>query len=328
MRWHVASGPILQRLATALPDVRKCPVRLAHFSDIHYTLAPWSNVKESARGKRIIGLLSYSIGGRGRRFGGSPARIAALLDDVDAQGVDHAICTGDLTQVSRSDEFKGIAALFGERLHMPERFTVIPGNHDRYLHHVVQEKLYENEFASLCPGVQSGFPFSKRAHGVRIIGLDPCRPTGINARGECGAAQRQALDAMLKEDLSVPTIVALHYGLIRHDGSLDTANHGMIDAEAVTAILDTSPANIILVAHGHLHHPFTVATKRRTIVCAGSGTDLHLECGYFIYDVDLATGSLQASRRRWNEGAQRFEEADARAFNAAIAEHRGMLFPA
>ena len=38
--------------------------------------------------------------GRGRHFAGSDQRIAKLLEDVDAQGVDHALCTGDVTGVT------------------------------------------------------------------------------------------------------------------------------------------------------------------------------------------------------------------------------------
>jgi hypothetical protein len=49
------------------------------------------------------------------------------LADIDAVGVDHALCTGDVTQMSYAIEFERLSALYGPRLQQPERHTVIPG---------------------------------------------------------------------------------------------------------------------------------------------------------------------------------------------------------
>jgi len=43
-------------------------MRLAHFSDIHYTLSPLSYFRASLEGKRIGGWASYYIGNRRGRF--------------------------------------------------------------------------------------------------------------------------------------------------------------------------------------------------------------------------------------------------------------------
>jgi len=127
--------------------------------------------------------------------------------------VDHALCTGDLTQVSRADEFEGVARVFADRLQEPNRFTVIPGNHDRYIPSAAG--LFERSFSSLS----GSFPFVKHVAGVRIIGLDPCRPTSlVNASGLCGDAQRERLRALLEED----THTAFNAAMTARTGALFT----------------------------------------------------------------------------------------------------------
>ena len=60
-----------------------------------------------------------------------------------------------------------------------------------------------------------------------------------------------------------------------------------------------------------MHRPYVVKTSRRTIICAGSATDLHVKqgCGYHVYEIDPAAHRVRISRRTWNEGPGRYEAA-------------------
>jgi 3',5'-cyclic AMP phosphodiesterase CpdA len=300
-------------------------LRLAHFSDIHYTLSPTAGWPLSARGKRLVASFGYYLRGLGARFKDNPARIAKLLEDVDLAQVDHAICTGDLCSTTLDEELEGLAQLFGPRLTAPERFTVIPGNHDRYVEDAVQRRTFEAALGRLLPGPT--FPAEKiLPGGVRLVVLDPCRPTPAgDASGAVGPAQLAAAEALLAADPNTPTIVALHYGLLRYDGRYDRPLHGLIDAPQLIELLDRSPARIILVLHGHMHRAFTVATAKRTIVCAGSAIDLRTDAGYFIYEIDLETLAVRAERRAWSRLHQRYERADTEVITRAILERRGVL---
>ena len=193
-------------------------MKLAHFSDIHVTHFPLSGKPAL---KRLAAVASYSLAGRGRHFQGSDRRIAKLLEDVDAQGVDHALCTGDLTGVSTEAEFSRVAELFGPRLSQPARYTVIPGNHDRYVRGA--EGLFEQHFAAVSEGGR--FPFVKHlTNEVSVVAIDVARPTSlIDSSGLCGPKQRAALlsiltDASLKGRF---VVMALHYGLLRAEGQRD-----------------------------------------------------------------------------------------------------------
>lgn len=278
-------------------------MKLAHFSDIHLTQMP---LRAGFDAKRLAALGSYYLLGRAARFRGAAERIAVLLSDIDAMQVTHALCTGDVTQVSGVREFEAVAKLFGTRLSQPDRFTCIPGNHDRYV--ASASGGFERHFAALCEG--GHFPFEKQlAPGVRLIAIDAARPTGLfDASGLVGALQRNQLEAMLRRP-SLATqfvIVALHYGLRTASGLRDTRDHRLLDDQELLALLDDPSLPVDLILHGHLHRAFIARSARRWILNAGSATDLGVDCGYYLVDVDPRSWEAQLSRRRWDAGTRRY----------------------
>ncbi len=278
-------------------------MKLAHFSDLHVTHFPLSG---SFALKRLAAVTSYSFGGRGKDFTGSDHRIASLLAHVDAQQVDHALCTGDLTGVSTDAELARAAELFGDRLTQPARFTVIPGNHDRYVSKA--NGAFERHFARLCEGAV--FPAVKHLDSVTLVLLDAARPTSvIDSSGLIGETQRgKALSILTDPSLKDRfVVVALHYGLLRMTGARDRQSHGLRDDVEVMHLLDRDDVTVDLVLHGHLHRPFTIKTKRRHVINAGSATDLHMRCGYNLYDVDAAAHRVAVTRFFWNRDAARYE---------------------
>lgn len=276
-------------------------MRLAHYSDIHATVAPLSQGLGSLLGKRAAGSINYYFGGRGRHFAGVEHRIQKLLEDVDAQGVDHALCTGDVTQMSYEAEFERLVELYGARMGQPERHTVIPGNHDRYTAQATGA--FDRHLAQLAapPGE---YPFVKRiARGVALVGLDVARPAPLlDSSGLCGPRQLAKLEAILT-DASVRddfVIVALHYGLLRASGLPDRPTHGLRDYRELMALLDREDARVDLVLHGHMHRPYTIRTERRQVVCAGSATDLAYGGSYNVYELDLERRTFTTAQRAWD----------------------------
>lgn len=293
--------------------LRRSSVKLAHFTDIHVTHFP---LRGAVALKRFAAVVSYSLMGRGRHFRGSDHRIARLLEDLDEHPVDHALCTGDLTGVATVDEFARVAELFGPRLQQPSRFTVIPGNHDRYVRGA--QGLFEQHFSALCEGAR--FPFAKRVSpGVTVVAIDVARPTSVvDSSGLCGAAQRDALlglltDPSLREEF---VVLALHYGLLRAEGQRDKRNHGLRDDLELTALIDRDDVSLDLVVHGHMHRPYVVKSARRTMINPGSATDLHVAgMGYHVYDIDPAAHRVRLSRRRWSAERDRYEADENSALN-------------
>lgn len=282
-------------------------VRIAHFSDIHVTLSPLAGGRYS--GKRVLGALNYYIGRRSARFRGCEQRIASLLLDVDAQGVDHAICTGDLTAMSYAEEFSRCAELFGERRLSPDRYTVIPGNHDRYVFGLEGDERFEHWFSKVCEGAR--FPFAKElAGGVTIVGVDAARPVPVfDSSGLCGKGQLEKARALIEEQNRKQrfVILAIHYALLRADRRPDSARHGLRDYREVLSLIENEKTRVDLVLHGHLHNSFSHPYGPARIFGAGSATDLHHRCGYNVYTIDPLSKQIEVERREWNAMSQTYE---------------------
>lgn len=277
-------------------------MRLAHFSDIHVTRRLSGAIRRGElAGKRLIGALNYYAGGRRRHFAQVDARIGALLEDVDAQSPDHVLCTGDVTQMSYEEELDRCAALFGPRLSAPDRYTVLPGNHDRYTREAAEERWFESRFGSLAP---DQYPAVKRiGDGVTMVLLDVSRPCSVlDSSGLCGERQLSKARAILTDPSLADqfVIVALHYALLRANGKPDRAAHGIRDWALLLELIDGSDARVDLVLHGHIHRHYQVKSAGSTHVCAGSATDLFLTCGYNLYDLDVERRTFTTIRRCWD----------------------------
>lgn len=279
--------------------------RLVHFSDIHVTQPPtrggWSGFV--AQPKRWVGALNYALGGRRAHFRGVEARIARLLEAVEAEAPDHALCTGDLTAMAYDAEMASARGLFAAASATAARYTVLPGNHDRYVTER-EPRVFERYFVDLADAGR-GYPYAKRlAPRVSLVVLDVTRPTGLlDSSGRAGEAQLEQLAALLAapERADDFVIVALHYALYRADGRRDRAGHGVRDDLALVEVLDRPSSRVDLVLHGHLHRPYQVRTAHRDVSCAGSATDLHVrEAGFDVYEIDPAGRRYTRARRVWD----------------------------
>ena len=276
-------------------------MRLAHFSDIHVTAGPTESVR-SFFGKRLTATFNHYVGGRRKRFVEGDLRIQRLLEDIESQRVDHALCTGDVTMTSLEEEFARFAELFGHRLQEPERWTVLPGNHDRYTRSAVRTRRFERYVGKV--GSPTGdFPFVKELpDGVTLVGLDVSRACSlIDSSGLCGPRQLNATRALLADPSLAEhfVIVALHYPLLDPDGSEHRRRHGIRDWRALLDVLSSDDAHVDLVVHGHVHDHYVVHSHERTFVCAGSATDLR-HAGYNVYEIDVEKRTWKIERRVWS----------------------------
>src|SRR5210317_263877 len=102
---------------------------LAHLSDPHISCMNAITARDLV-GKRLFGYLSWKLH-RGARHGDSV--LSALHADLAKTKPDHIAVTGDLTHLSLSAEFKK-ARQWLQSIGSPSKVTVIPGNHDAYVH--------------------------------------------------------------------------------------------------------------------------------------------------------------------------------------------------
>src|SRR5206468_2825869 len=61
------------------------------------------------------------------------AAFEQMVEDLNAQGIEHVLCTGDVTNLALEQEFRFARERFDKLAGGPDQVTVIPGNHDAYV---------------------------------------------------------------------------------------------------------------------------------------------------------------------------------------------------
>lgn len=247
-------------------------MRIAHATDIHWFCPP---SVDRLFGKRLLGTANLYL--RGRRHDFDEAVQTALVDKIVSLEPDMVAITGDLTAQALPAEFAKARAALQPVL---DRFPtfVIPGNHDVYTTGARDEARIRSTFDPwmfLDNGPVSRFDLD----GVTVLGLDPNRPTFLDASGELPAEQLTALrDELAKPDLADRRVVlCVHYPVVdRHGEVYDNGHHGLINANALIEVLENAPKRPDMILHGHEHHGFRASvtlsdTAVPTFDCGSSG---------------------------------------------------------
>ncbi|HWE25493.1 MAG TPA: metallophosphoesterase [Myxococcales bacterium] len=269
-------------------------MRLIHFSDVHVQLADWRRrtIRELGPLRALATVELWK--GRGREYDGATASLRELARI--ASGADHAICTGDLTQLAHPEEFAAAREALGALAADPDRFTVFPGNHDRYPWRGRRSSLFEDHFpehsrTDVCT------PLRIRLVGeVALVIVDSAGPLcwPVVSRGHVDRAQLDALEAALRapELRHRCKLVAVHHAPVLRGGRHDWPWHSLRGASALLDVARRSGARAILC--GHIHDRF-VFGKDPAVICAGSSTQLGRE-GYF--ELEIRGAELVAVREK------------------------------
>ena len=264
--------------------------RLAHLSDPHLAPLPTPNPLELAS-KRGLGYLNWL---RKRRAIHRPEVLAAIVDDLKAHTPDHIAVTGDLVNLSLSDEF-ALAAAWLQTLGDPAHVTLVPGNHDAYVH--AASGFGERHWGDYMRGdTGETFPFVRRRGLIALIGLSTSLPTlPLAATGRLHGDQLSRLGTLLD--------ALANQGLFRvvliHHPPIEGANRfrRLHDAKSLREVLQRHGAELVL--HGHHHESSLVRMPGpggATIPCIGvpsaSGALGHSDdpAAYNLYEIDRSAG--------------------------------------
>lgn len=219
-------------------------LRFAHLSDPHLTRLDGVSPLR-LRDKRLLGWLSWT---RRRRHRHRPEVLARVTGDVAAAGVDHTVVTGDLTQIGLPAELDA-ARVWLEALGPPERVTVIPGNHDRYVGDPARH--LERAWAPWLAGDGPGRPALRLRGPVAFLALDSAvaSPPAF-ATGALGADQLARCAALLAAAgrAGWVRVVLVHHA--PHPGG-DRWRKRLVDAPALARVLEDVGAELVLHGHGH-----------------------------------------------------------------------------
>lgn len=288
---------------------------IAHISDLHLLSLEQFN-PTYLLGKRITGAVNLLL----NRGGEYPVEVArAAMRDINAQGVDHVVVTGDLTNLALPAEFR-LAREVLEGLELPRsQVTVVPGNHDCYTRGVERREQFERTLQPFVRGaIQPGpgyYPRLSLHDGLAVVALSSARASApLMAVGTLGSRQLRQAETLLGSEgcAGAFRVVALHHPpLCTH-----THWHSQLtDHRALAAMLARVGAD--LVVHGHIHR-FSreylpgPGGSQVPVVAVPSGTwlapkDPERRAQYHIYQVEQ--GQLRGVVvRRWEPQQRCFDQ--------------------
>jgi 3',5'-cyclic AMP phosphodiesterase CpdA len=224
--------------------------RLAHFSDVHLLSLDGVRFRDFVN-KRWTGGVNILLN-RGRHY--STEVFDALVADVNAQGVEEVVCTGDLTNLALESEFRFARGRFDKLANGPQHVTCVPGNHDNYI--VEAAGMFEKVFGDYCAsdaGYEEGWPLVRVRGDVLIVGLTTSQPSGwFMAYGEVGPSQLARLEQALSDERHRGKfrVVMLHHPPAGRRAA--KIRRGLRDREAFAQVIERAGAELILHGHEHL----------------------------------------------------------------------------
>jgi 3',5'-cyclic AMP phosphodiesterase CpdA len=302
-------------------------MRLAHCSDLHLLSHDGARWLELAN-KRWIGAMNL-LSNRSRHY--HVDAFDDMIEDLNALGVDHVLCTGDVTNLALRREFEFARGRFDRLALGPHGVTVIPGNHDAYVAEGVPlfAELFA-EFAAGDPDWDAGdadpadptddprWPFVRVRGPLALIATSTSRQTPwFTAYGRLGSGQLARLTRVLADPRLADKIrvVAIHHP----PAGKRAANRirGLRDHAAFAEVIARTGAHLIV--HGHEHRDMTEALAGPAgpvpVRGVASGTYWHNKperaARYRVYE--LADGKITADHVRvWDRPRRRFvAESDA-----------------
>jgi 3',5'-cyclic AMP phosphodiesterase CpdA len=309
-------------------------MRIAHCSDLHLLSHEGARWLELAN-KRWIGRMNL-ISNRSRHY--HVAAFDDMVADLNEQGVDHVLCTGDVTNLALRCEFEFARGKFDGLAHGASNVTVIPGNHDAYVAEGVG--LFAEMFAPFAAtdagwewtaadrddsdkdsdmigpdNTAPRWPIVRLRGALALIGLSTSLQTPwFTAYGRAGAGQLARLARVLADPRLAGKVrlVAIHHppAGIRAKSRI----RGLRDHEGFAQVIAGAGADLIV--HGHEHRDMTEslpgphgAVPVRGVV---SGTFFHpghdkpeKTARYRIFEIE--NGKLARDHTRiWDRDARRF----------------------
>lgn len=262
-------------------------MRLAHCSDLHLLSHDGARWLELAN-KRWIGAMNL-LSNRSRHY--HVAAFDDMVADLNAQGIDHVLCTGDVTNLALRREFEFARAHFDKLAGGFANVTVIPGNHDAYVAEGIG--LFAELFGPYAT-TDAGWGWTEADAGERgddlhwpivrvrgelaLIGTSTSRQTPwFTAYGRLGPGQLARLGRALADPrlAGKVRVVAIH-----HPPAGKRARsriRGLRDHAAFADVIAAAGADLIV--HGHEHRDMTEALPGPAgpvpVRGVASGTYLH-----------------------------------------------------
>lgn len=298
-------------------------MRVAHCSDLHLLSHDGARWLELAN-KRWIGAMNL-LSSRSRHY--HVRAFEAMVDDLNAQGFDHVLCTGDVTNLALRREFEFARGKFDRLALGSANVTVIPGNHDAYVAEGVP--LFAELFGPYAtsdagwawtdadrvgPGDDLHWPIVRVRGELALIGLSTSHATPwFTAYGRVGAGQLARLRQVLADERlrGKVRLVGIHHPPAGKRAQ--SRIRGLRDHAAFAAVIAEAGAELIVHGHEHRDMHEVLASPAGPVPVHGiaSGTYHHNKLDriarYRVFNI--VHGKITSHHVRvWNPASGGFEE--------------------
>ena len=258
--------------------------RIAHLSDVHMLQSGPSR----SRSSHGIGVRFLSFG---RPLNGHE-RVRKLrrgLASAQRVGATPFVISGDLTEIGSPGEFETFAEALHDSGIAPERFTLVPGNHDAYTSPDAWREALEGPLSAFRAGSADGPGKVVEAKGVTFLPVDvACHQPITRSAGELTDATAEAIERRLTDRAIVrqPVVLVQHHPPFSHSSRAWQWVDGLRGWKRLMDMLVRFPD--VHVLHGHLHHVVDkiVGLGRSRIFGAPATVEDHLAAARVrVYDV-------------------------------------------
>jgi 3',5'-cyclic AMP phosphodiesterase CpdA len=221
---------------------------LAHLSDPHIPPLPQGGFRDLF-GKRALGFTNWL---RKRRRLHRADLLARIAQDVRASAPDHIAVTGDLVNLSLPAEYAPARAWL-ESLGTAQDVTLVPGNHDAYVHAAATwPQLYWGDYMRSDAG-EASFPFVRRRGPLALIGLSSAAASpSFWATGFLGPEQLARLAETLQQ---LGREGLFRVVLVHHPARSRPSRYfkRLVDGPALREVLAQHGAELVIHGHDHVH---------------------------------------------------------------------------
>jgi 3',5'-cyclic AMP phosphodiesterase CpdA len=224
--------------------------RIAHLSDVH--MLDRETRRSSARYRLATRAVSLGrpIDARGRA-----KKLSRALDTAKANGADHFVISGDVTELGDPKEFEHLACILHEARIPDGALTIVPGNHDAYTTPGGWKKALEGPLAPWA-SASADEPGKVVVRGdVAILPIDTsCYQSiafsrGVFSREAAQAVERRLSDYAMRDKTMV--IVVHHPPFEKQTNPVWAWIDALSGGKQLIDILRGHPRAQLL--HGHLH---------------------------------------------------------------------------
>ena len=301
-------------------------MRLAHCSDLHllsHDGARWLDLAN----KRWLGAMNL-LSNRSRHY--HVAAFEDMVTDLNAQGIEHVLCTGDVTNLALRQEFEFARGKFDKLALGPGHVTVIPGNHDAYVAEGVPlfSEMF-GDYATTDPGWEwvedhrhsaddiLHWPIVRIRGELALIGVLTSRATPwFTAYGSLGPGQLARLGHVLRDERlrGKVRVVAIHHPPAGQRAW--SKIRGLRDHLAFAHVIAECGADLIVHGHEHRDMVESLAGPEATHVPVrgiASGTYFHNKpdrtARYRVFEIERGRITTDYVRV-WDRERSRFEARD------------------